>query len=164
MSERNRLEQVGHLYRYLMENFNFSMGNGKIRLNESAKDHASLIVACNFMDLQRYITLDHVRLGNEPPLYFLHETRKCSGVCRQDGTKSCYCNGDCFSERPCHWLRFENGRPYCFLAHPYSPQFAERELSYEEIRESILKKCANGHEKNVVMRIMPCHGREELPI
>lgn len=154
MAERNRLEQVGHLYRYLAENFNFSMGAGVIRLDEAAGDHASLLVACNFVDLQRYLTLDHIRLGNEPPRYFLHETRKC-GICRLDGKKSCYCNGDCFSERPCHWLRYDNGRPYCFLVHPYSPQFEERNFSYEKTREIILAGCENEHMKSIVRRIMP---------
>lgn len=154
-SEGNRLEQVAKLYQYLMENFNFSMRNGVIRFDEAAGNHASLLVGCNFVDLQRYVTLDHIRLGNEPPRFFLHEIRKCNGVCRIDGAQSCYCNGDCFSEHPCHWLRYDSGRPYCFLAHPWNPQFPKRKESYMELRAIVIKDCPNEHMKNIVSRIMP---------
>lgn len=146
---RNRLEQVKKLYDYLQENFNFFMRGGEISYSAGSRDfEARVIIGCNFRDLQRYLTLDHIKMSKEKPVYFLKEMRKtcCGSLCRIDGEKGCYCNGQCHTKDMCAWLRHEKGQPYCFLVNPWRPEIIvedpftpEKPWPWEKYREHVIQ-------------------------
>lgn len=153
---KNRLEQVELLYKFLKQQFNIKMREKTLILTDSSINRQALIItACNFIDLQRYINFDHLNLGNEPIKLFMHEIRKCQASCRLDKTQTCYCDGNCFTDKYCSWLRYSKGRPYCYLAAPWIPQFETINPTPELYREKALKACKTKIQENFVDKCLP---------
>lgn len=138
----NRLMQIEHLCEYLREKYNFYLKDREVCINCSMNDPILTVIACNFIDINRYIILDHVSLAKEPAKLFLHEIKDSCGVgCRLDGEKKCFCSGKCFERAKCAWLRFARGVPYCYLANPLPPAIPKTRPTAESLREKALSLC-----------------------
>lgn len=148
----NRLVQMARLVSYLQENYRFFMEDREVYLACSLKDPIVTVVACNFLDINRYLMFDHKALAKEPARLFLHEFRNCGAGCRLDGKFFCYCRGKCFGEKKCGWLRHEKGIPYCYLAHPWVPPFPTVKKDKAFYKRKVLSLCTTDEEREWVER------------
>lgn len=117
--------QMAKMLHYLQNRHRAFPDENVFYLNSDARDAKNKVKAlfeCNRKDLWRCLNLDSSLLL-EKPVFFLKDLReKCGQSCETAKGGSCYCNGLCFKDQPCHWLRFYGGMRYCWLVHPWFPE------------------------------------------
>lgn len=117
---KNRLEQIRQIELFLHSRFGLKFGAWTMRNGlEDGGAAAMAIIACNYVDVMRYLDRDP-SLGAEPAwLWPDRERNGCLGKCRIADNPACLCSGSCFGEERCPRLRHFLGQRICGLAVPY---------------------------------------------